>query len=247
MSYKEIINRFSQEIWDDLSLIPEVSPDYFSKNCLFNDICQFKNINAWAQSLPEVFPSGLKTHKSNSLQDGHTVVLCWEDIGRHETTIFGAPPTGKKVFLSGVSIGTFENSKIITWDCCWDYNEFLAQIFPRYEPLPILLDPQMQIQEIRTIITSWKHLTSKEIFHLSFWVNGRSCKDIAMFLKYTVSVRTVEAHIQNASRKLRCSSRGDLIAYLHAEGKMHIFRRLYDLYLGYLPSPVDILAKRTPY
>lgn len=82
---------------------------------------------AFAQQIRNAFPD-TEVVVEDAFADGDKVAVRWTATGTHRGEIFGAPPTGKKMQIAGMTIVRIVNGKIVEgWDN-WDRLGLLQQI-----------------------------------------------------------------------------------------------------------------------
>lgn len=67
------------------------------------------------QELQDGFPD-LQTRILDVIEEGERIAYRWESTGTHSAPYFGAPPTGKPIKASGITISSFDPEGLITED-----------------------------------------------------------------------------------------------------------------------------------
>jgi steroid delta-isomerase-like uncharacterized protein len=76
-----------------------------------------------ARALIESYRSGvagLHVQIDDQIAKGDKVVTRWTASGRHEGELFGVPPTGKEIEVTGITIERFEDGRVVEDWTNWD-------------------------------------------------------------------------------------------------------------------------------
>jgi steroid delta-isomerase-like uncharacterized protein len=92
-------------------------------NVVFNDPTlpggKITGVDAYkqrAQMFITAFPD-LRLTVNDTFDEGDKQVLRWTATGTHKGELMGIPPTGKSVTITGMTIGHFQNGKLVeSWE-----------------------------------------------------------------------------------------------------------------------------------
>jgi len=126
-----LIRRWFEEVWNKgrMEAIDEMaSPDAIGHGQAQHDTdIGLKEFRIFATDLRRAFPD-FKVTIDRVIEQGDIVVARWTTTMTHKGTFLGFPATGKKVTVSGTSMQSIENGKIVEgWDN-WDQLGLLVQI-----------------------------------------------------------------------------------------------------------------------
>src|SRR4029453_2544586 len=115
MTNKQIVRRFSDELWGQGSLAAAV--DVLAKDLIEHNPLPgqgagrdgHKQIVALFRS---AFPD-LQVTTEDVLEEGDRVALRWRAYGTHRGDLIGLAPTGKRVTLTGIEILRLSGGKIV--------------------------------------------------------------------------------------------------------------------------------------
>ncbi|PCH54833.1 MAG: hypothetical protein COC15_05070 [Legionellales bacterium] len=186
-------------------------------------------VNAhWMQAFPDLQGT------ADFIYEGNLVVANYKGWGVNEGTFMNNAATGKSMECSGIMIFEFSEDKIVSYKNTTDilgiYNQLGIQISAASLPTSrqkTHKNFEFLLQQIRNFSRNNVSLTKREAEILSFWVNGRSARDIGDFFK--LSYRTVQGYVGNIMLKLDCGSRRTLLDAIIDSQALHLFREFYDL------------------
>lgn len=126
---KKIAEDYAHRVWDkrDLSAID----DLVHKDVLIHSILgdykgqesMKKVVLSWLTGFPDL------TLKNNDIiNENDFVVMRWDAKGTHTGEFKGQPPTGKRVFYTGVTIYRISGSKIIEYWAYLDMQHIFNQL-----------------------------------------------------------------------------------------------------------------------
>jgi steroid delta-isomerase-like uncharacterized protein len=97
-----------------------VSPDCRLHGHADNDeVVGMAEFQQFAQALQKAFPD-IQIEVEDTISEGDRTVARWVSRGTHQGEFMGIPPTGKKIFVRGVSVVRFSDGKMVeSWDS-WD-------------------------------------------------------------------------------------------------------------------------------
>ena len=168
------------------------------------------------------------------IQGKNTIVGLWTLKGKHVGNFSGVEATGKEVICQGMSTYHFnEHGKVYAHNYQADlmslYKQmgyhFTKETYPKQSMIKsdyeLLLGTLMKMGKDKNVISK------RETLMLTFYVNGRSAKEIGEWFK--IHFRTVQTHINNGMHKLGCHSKNQLHEFIKSVGLSYVFRDLYDL------------------
>jgi steroid delta-isomerase-like uncharacterized protein len=115
MTNKEIVRRFSDELWGrgDFAVADEVlSPDLIEHNPLPGQGPGRDGHKQVVALFRSAFPD-LHVLTEDLIEEGDRVALRWKAEGTHRGDLMGLPPTGKRVVLSGIEILRIARGRIV--------------------------------------------------------------------------------------------------------------------------------------
>lgn len=86
-----------------------------------------KEIAHWISVLHTAFPD-FKMEINRTLTDANQFVLCWNCYGTHKGEFLGIAPTGRRVDLSGVTVGRLSHGRIHDERVYYDRLGFLEDV-----------------------------------------------------------------------------------------------------------------------
>ena len=103
---------------------------YISKDVALHGFDGPNQRGAWVDGDIElkVSLSGYKFEVYDQVAEGDKVVTRWGFGGVHTGTILGIPPSGRKVYLSGISIDRVENGQSVEHWSDGNFGKFLQEI-----------------------------------------------------------------------------------------------------------------------
>jgi steroid delta-isomerase-like uncharacterized protein len=112
---KEKVRRFLQEAFNEGNL--GVADEIFATDYVLHDpttpeeISGPEGIKQFVQMYRSAFPD---THITveDQIAEGDEVVTRWRGRGTHQGELFGIPPSGNQVEITGITISRFEGGKI---------------------------------------------------------------------------------------------------------------------------------------
>jgi predicted ester cyclase len=86
--------------------------------------------DTWFAQLRELYRAftGHRTEVLVTVAEGDYVCYQWAATARHEDIYFGAPPTGRDVRASGITISRFHDGRIVEERATWDKFAFLSDL-----------------------------------------------------------------------------------------------------------------------
>lgn len=139
-SNKEIVRRLYKEVWNERKL--QVTEELLSKtHALIDPTLTGSSVGPDAylgqvHRLTSAFPD-LRFHIDELLGEKDKVAVSWTASGTHRGAIFGCPPSNKKISLTGITIHTLANGKILDSQAVWDayclVHEIGGTVVPKME------------------------------------------------------------------------------------------------------------------
>ena len=112
---------------DDV-ILPFYSYDYVVEDITAGRIREgWEGMRQWTKSVFTAFPDLHYTLVNEVEKDGR-LVLHWLSKGNHQGPLMRIPPTGKNVFIHGMSILELKDGKITHGQVLWDLAGVLRQI-----------------------------------------------------------------------------------------------------------------------
>jgi predicted ester cyclase len=115
MTTKQIVRRFSDELWGqgDLAAADDVlAVDLIEHNPLPGQGAGREGHKQVVALFRSAFPD-LQVTTEDLLEDGDRVALRWKAEGTHRGDLLGLAPTGKRVTLTGIEILRIANGRIV--------------------------------------------------------------------------------------------------------------------------------------
>jgi predicted ester cyclase len=115
MSNKEIVRRFSDEVWGrgDLTVADEIlAVNLIEHNPLPGQAAGRDGHKQIVGLFRSAFPD-LRVTTEDLVEDGDRVALRWKAEGTHHGDLMGLSPTGKRVLLTGIEILRIANGEIV--------------------------------------------------------------------------------------------------------------------------------------
>jgi steroid delta-isomerase-like uncharacterized protein len=118
---KERVRRLLLGVWNEgqLDVIDELLTEDYVRRTRGSGQHSRDDLREAARRIREAFPD-LQLSVGNMLREGDTVVSHWESRGTHQRELYGVPPTGELVTLSGITVSTFRGDRVdsewVTWD-----------------------------------------------------------------------------------------------------------------------------------
>jgi steroid delta-isomerase-like uncharacterized protein len=119
------------EAWNSRS--DEVILSFYSYDYVVEDITAgriregWEGMRQWTKSVFAAFPD-LQYTLVNEVEKDGKLVLHWLSKGNHQGPLMRIPPTGKNVFIHGMSILELKNGKVVRGQVLWDLAGVLRQI-----------------------------------------------------------------------------------------------------------------------
>jgi steroid delta-isomerase-like uncharacterized protein len=126
---KAIVRRLLEEIWTDDTVADEtVSTDYVGHDAALPEPIRGpqgakENFKQYSDAF-----EGAHITVQQQIADGDTVATRWEGRGTHTGEIMGIPPTGKEIVVTGITMTTIRDGKIVGDYTVWDTLGMLQQI-----------------------------------------------------------------------------------------------------------------------
>lgn len=119
------------EAWNSRSddvILPFYSYDYVVEDITAGRIREgWEGMRQWTKSVFTAFPN-LQYTLVNEVEKDGKLVLHWLSKGNHQGPLMRIPPTGKNVFIHGMSILELKDGKVIRGQVLWDLAGVLRQI-----------------------------------------------------------------------------------------------------------------------
>ena len=119
------------DAWNSRSdeiILPFYSYDYVVEDITAGRIREgWEGMREWTRSVFTAFPNLHYTLVNEVEKDGK-LVLHWLSKGNHQGPLMRIPPTGKNVFIHGMSILELKDGKVIHGQVLWDLAGVLRQI-----------------------------------------------------------------------------------------------------------------------
>ena len=173
---------------------------------------------------------------TSSSQD-NIALYQFKQTATHNGYFKGIPPSGQEVIIDTSFMYRIDENKIVDYHVSADWTSLLKQICPdaTFDYNEILSRPVLY-REDKTICTrfseldSTRALSAREVECLALWINGKSAKGIAIILG--LSHRTIEFYLSNATKKMDCTNKQQLIDKIINLNIKHLFdRQLECIYL----------------
>jgi steroid delta-isomerase-like uncharacterized protein len=129
MNNKEIIKRFSEELWHNHNF--DVIDETFHKDAIIHSPFNIKQgrltmhdaAHKWLESFPD-----LEITINDLIAEDDKVVARWTAHGTHMGSFFETNPTHNEVTYSGVTTFEFKHGKVAEYWALVDMNAILAQL-----------------------------------------------------------------------------------------------------------------------
>jgi len=132
-SMKTLVRRYYDELWGQgrLGFIDEAIAEPY-ENCdpatPGNVVRGREGLRALVGGYRESFPD-IRFEIVEQFVDGNVVTSRWRVSGTHRGALMGIPPSGRRVEnLEGITLSTFEGSKILRDRVVWDTLGLLRQL-----------------------------------------------------------------------------------------------------------------------
>jgi steroid delta-isomerase-like uncharacterized protein len=123
---RQIIDAWNSRM-DDV-ILPFYAHDYVVEDITAGRVREgWEGMKQWTKSVFTAFPN-LNYSLVDHVEEGGKIVLHWLAKGNHQGPLMKIPPTGKNVFIHGMSILHLENGKIKHGQVMWDLAGVLRQI-----------------------------------------------------------------------------------------------------------------------
>ena len=108
--------RFQDEVFNEgrIEAIDELlSPDYVEHAAMPPGVTPDRNgVKQQMELYRRAFPDGHVTVE-DTIAEGDMVVVRWSGVGTHQGELFGTPPTGRRVTVTGIDINRMKDGKIV--------------------------------------------------------------------------------------------------------------------------------------
>ena len=84
-------------------------------------------IAEWVSTIHTAFPD-FRLEITRTIAEGEHLVHCWRTTGTHKGQFLGAPPTGKRVDVQGITVSRVSDGRIQEATVLYDRLSFLEQI-----------------------------------------------------------------------------------------------------------------------
>jgi steroid delta-isomerase-like uncharacterized protein len=119
------------DAWNSRSdevILPFYSYDYVVEDITAGRIREgWEGMRQWTKSVFTAFPN-LQYTLVNEVEKDGKLVLHWLSKGNHQGPLMRIPPTGKNVFIHGMSILELKEGKVVHGQVLWDLAGVLRQI-----------------------------------------------------------------------------------------------------------------------
>jgi steroid delta-isomerase-like uncharacterized protein len=127
---KELSERLTNEVWNrgNLAAIDElIAPDYVGFDPVDGEFHGPEGFRKLVQQYRSAFPD---TRMTIDLQvvEGNWVATFWTATGTHQSELFGIPPTGREVRVSGTQFSRVENGKFVEGRGLFDALSLMQQL-----------------------------------------------------------------------------------------------------------------------
>lgn len=200
------VETFYDEVWNHKHLEKEVIQQFLSTDLSWfhplghqegvDRVCA--SIMEWIEGFPDC-----QVYEIRLTKRGRVIFSDWKGKATHQGRIYGIPPTGKQIEVSGKSSFFFHGSKIIHISTSIPMLQIFKQLgfYIKKEDYP----EQSCYFKSKFLFTEriryhYPDLTMREIECLSLILLGLTGKQIANIL--CISVRTVESHFSAGFMKL---------------------------------------------
>ena len=118
------------ELWN--SGKPELAAEAFNNSVEYRQPGQktlngLHEVTEWISLVHTAFPD-FRLEITRTMAEGDHIVHCWRTIGTHKGQFLGAPPTGKRVDIQGVTVTQVTGGRIQEATVLYDRLSFLEQI-----------------------------------------------------------------------------------------------------------------------
>jgi steroid delta-isomerase-like uncharacterized protein len=128
---KNVVRRLFEEVWNKGNL--PVADELFAENYSHHDsstpefgrgpASEKKRANLYRTAFPDV-----RLTVEDIIAEGETVTARWSCKGTHKGDLSGIAPTGKQFTISGISIASFTNGKMVEGWVNWDALGLMQQL-----------------------------------------------------------------------------------------------------------------------
>jgi steroid delta-isomerase-like uncharacterized protein len=121
--YEEVWNKRRLELVDDIIAASHALHDPNVTGSAIGPEAYKRQVARFVAAFPD-----LHLKMEDIVEEKDKVAVAWTVTGTHKGELMGIPATNKKIFVSGITISHFANSKIMDSYISWDTLGLLQQI-----------------------------------------------------------------------------------------------------------------------